>query len=323
MTSMMLLSESDLVATNLSFDEILALVEQTYALQAGGDVEVPTKIGVHPAYPKSFLHAMPAWVGGDAPSLGMKWISYYPGNVSRGLPDSTGVILLNDPHNGQPICMMEGMYITFLRTAACAAVAAKHLVHEPKTLGLVGCGGLGKWSLRFMCHAFPSLDTVYVTSKKPESRREFCETADVPNCRVIPVDHPREAVADSDIVVTSVPPNDMPPVESGFLREGSLFIPLDIVNSWSPAALADFDRFVVDNVEAFPSLLKRKLGHEGMDLGSFVSMQQMIASSISPANTGDRIFVGVCGIASIDIAIAWTMYQRAKQSNSGASFQMR
>lgn len=323
MTSMTLLSESDLVAIGLSFDEILALVEQTYALQAGGAVEVPTKIGVHPAYPKSFLHAMPAWVGGDDPSLGMKWISYYPGNMKRGLPDSTGIILLNDPHNGQPICMMEGMYITFLRTAACAAVAAKRLIDKPKTLGLVGCGGLGNWSLRFMCHAFPSLETVYVSSRSPESRRKFCETVNVKSCELIAVDQPRDAVSASDIVVTSVPPNDSPPVESGFLREGSVFIPLDILNSWSPSVLADFDGFMVDNTEAFPALLKRKLGHEGIDPGRLVSTQQTIAASASPAKAGDRTFVGVCGIASIDIAIAWTMYQRAKQSDRGAAFQIR
>src|SRR5690606_18887344 len=150
MSSMTLLSESDLVSVDLSFDDMLALIEQTYALQDQGGVDVPTKIGVHPSYPKSFLHAMPAWVGGPEPSLGMKWISYYPGNTERGLPDSTGIILLNDPETGQPVCMMEGMYLTFLRTAACAAVTAKRLVDQPKTLSLLGCGGLGIRSLQLM-----------------------------------------------------------------------------------------------------------------------------------------------------------------------------
>ena len=91
---------------------------------------------------------MPAWVGG-ARALGMKWVSYFPGNFARGLPDSTGIIILNDPDFGLPCCIMEGMYVTFLRTAACAAVAAKYLApRPPKTLGLIGCGGLGLWSLR-------------------------------------------------------------------------------------------------------------------------------------------------------------------------------
>ena len=102
-----------------------------------------------PERANTFLHAMPAWVGGSPASLGMKWVSYFPGNFDRGLPDSTGIIILNDPEIGLPCCIMEGMYVTFLRTAACAAVAAKYLApRPPKTLGLIGCGGLGLWSLR-------------------------------------------------------------------------------------------------------------------------------------------------------------------------------
>jgi ornithine cyclodeaminase/alanine dehydrogenase-like protein (mu-crystallin family) len=78
---------------------------------------------------------MPAWVNG-APALGMKWVSYFPGNFDRGLPDSTGIIILNDPEHGLPCCIMEGLYVTFLRTAACAAVAAKYLApRPPKSLG--------------------------------------------------------------------------------------------------------------------------------------------------------------------------------------------
>jgi len=151
---------------------IVALVEEAYRLDAEGKVEVPTKIGVHPERANAFLHAMPAWVGG-ACALGMKWVSYFPGNFDRGLPDSTGIIILNDPDHGLPCCIMEGMYVTFLlRTAGCAAVAAKYLApRPPKTLGLIGCGGLGLWSLRVMSTTFPSIEQVYVSSRtKPLAR---------------------------------------------------------------------------------------------------------------------------------------------------------
>ena len=67
---------------------------------------------------------------------------------------------------GLPCCIMEGMYVTFLRTAACAAVAAKYLApRPPKTLGLIGCGGLGLWSLRVMSATFPSIERVFVSSR--------------------------------------------------------------------------------------------------------------------------------------------------------------
>src|SRR4029079_14785094 len=132
-----LLSEKDIRAVSPSLVEIVALVERAYRLDAEGKAEVPTKIGVHPERANTFLHAMPAWVGGDR-ALGMKWVSYLARNFDRGLPDSTGIIILNDPDHGLPCCIMEGMYVTFLRTAACAAVAAQYLApHPPNTLTLI------------------------------------------------------------------------------------------------------------------------------------------------------------------------------------------
>src|SRR5215469_4500929 len=94
-----LLNQNHVQAVAPDLPAVVCLVEQAYRLDAEGKVDVPTKIGVHPTYPKSFLHAMPAWVDGVR-ALGMKWISYFPGNRQRGIPDATGIIILNDPDDG-------------------------------------------------------------------------------------------------------------------------------------------------------------------------------------------------------------------------------
>src|SRR5690606_36123297 len=106
MTRIRLLSEMDLTTLNMSYGDILTDVEQAYCLDASGLVEVPTKIGVHPDAPNSFSHAMPAWVGGDNPALGIKWISYQPVNLANNLPDSWGLFLINDPHTGYMLCFI-------------------------------------------------------------------------------------------------------------------------------------------------------------------------------------------------------------------------
>src|SRR5262249_44230036 len=122
--SIRLLSENDVRALAPGLREIVTLVEQAYRLEADRKAQVPTKTGVHPG--NSLLHAMPAWIA-EAGALGMKWISYFPDNAERGLAAAAALIILNDPKHGRPCCIMEGMHVTFLRTAACAAVAAKHL----------------------------------------------------------------------------------------------------------------------------------------------------------------------------------------------------
>jgi alanine dehydrogenase len=51
------------------------------------------------------------------------------------------VIVLNDPKTGMPLALMDGTWITAMRTGAASAVATKYLAKkEAKTLGVVGAG---------------------------------------------------------------------------------------------------------------------------------------------------------------------------------------
>jgi alanine dehydrogenase len=319
-----LLSEQNIRSVAPTLPEIVALVEQAYRLDAEGKVEVPTKIGVHPERANTFLHAMPAWVGG-ARALGMKWVSYFPGNFDRGLPDSTGIIILNDPDHGLPCCIMEGMYVTFLRTAACATVAAKYLApRPPKTLGLIGCGGLGLWSLRVMSATFPSIEQVYVSSRTNRSREEFCaKMTQEGNWTIAPVDDPSEAVRNIDIVVTAIPPGDVKPVMGEALTPGTLLIPLDLVNSWQDNVLLLADRVAADNPDNFAAQVKAKRPTAFPALKPAVRIQDLVAGKSARASASDRTVVAVCGIASTDVMVGWEIYRRARAANVGLEFDMQ
>src|SRR5690606_26512841 len=150
----------------------------------------------------------------------------------------------------------------------------------------------GGWSLRFMRHVFPSLETVYVSSRRPESRERFCTAMHADSCSVIPVGDPSGAVVGSDIVVTSVPPTDTPPVTAGMLGDESLFIPLDVVNSWSADAMQDFDCFVADSAEALTQRVARKLGQDMPAAKPMLATQGLIARDAPPAKACGRVFVG-------------------------------
>jgi ornithine cyclodeaminase/alanine dehydrogenase-like protein (mu-crystallin family) len=322
--SVLLLSESDLRSLDVPLDQVVALVETAYRLDAERQAEVPTKIGVHPDYPNSFLHAMPAWVGGSARALGMKWVSYFPGNFSRGMPDSTGIIILNHPEHGLPVAIMEGMYITFIRTAACAAVAVRHLLPSPpRSLGLVGCGGLGRWTLRVMTTCFPSIRTVRVSSRTAASREAFCrEFTHEGDYDVAPASQVREAVEDIDIVVSSVPPDAERPINGEWLRPGSVLIPLDLTNSWTANTLTAASRIVSDNPSNFLSQVKNRRPEAFSESHRADLLQDIVIARGSPAAPRDRTLVAVCGIASTDVVIGWEFYRRALDMNHGQTFTM-
>ncbi len=303
--------------------DIVDLIEDTYRMDAAGEVEAPTKIGVHPGKPYSFLHAMPAWVAG-AGALGMKWISYYPGNSAEGRPDSSGLIVLNEPEYGQPVAIMEGMWITLVRTAACAAVAARHCApRAPKRVGLVGCGGLGHWSVRVLGAVFPGIEEFRVASRTEQSRTRFCdENSGLGPWSLRPADRVEDAVRDMDIVVSSVPQGTERPLDGAWWSPGTLAIPLDVVSAWDDAAFARIDRLVTDNIDGLEVAARQRRPDLTLP-GDLVSLADVV-SGRAPGriDAEERIMAIPTGVASVDMTLAWEIYRRARDAGVGSEIAL-
>jgi alanine dehydrogenase len=72
---------------------------------------------------------------------GTKIVNVHPQNPKKGLLSVMAIIILNDPKTGMPLALMDGTWITALRTGAASAVATKYLARkDAKTLGIVGAG---------------------------------------------------------------------------------------------------------------------------------------------------------------------------------------
>jgi ornithine cyclodeaminase len=83
------------------------------------------------------LGAMPAY--SPSAGLGCKLVTLFPENSDR--PTHQAAIVLFDPENGSPIALLDGTYVTAMRTAAAAALATRILAREDaKVLALIGTG---------------------------------------------------------------------------------------------------------------------------------------------------------------------------------------
>ena len=317
------LSEQDIVASSPSRAEIIGIIERTYLACADeGASQIPTKIGVHPGTsPGSFCHAMPAWIAPER-ALGMKWISYFPGNGAAGLgvPDSSGIIVLNDPDNGMPLAILEGMWITYARTAACAAVAARHLAADGAVrLGLVGCGGLGKWSLRMLSEALPALREIRVASRSKESRERFCRemSAEGP-WNLVPVDSNEDAVRGMDIVVSSIQKTATPQALESWWSAGTLVIPLDVAGCWDVATFERADRVITDGYAAFVRAAARDRPALNLPESRHVRLEDVVAGRApGRASPHERAIAIPTGVASVDMTLAWEIYRRARDAGRG------
>ena len=73
---------------------------------------------------------MPAYIGGDLDISGVKWVWGFNDNRSKGIPYIGGIILLNEARTGEVLAIMDGSYITDIRTGASAGVASRYLARK-------------------------------------------------------------------------------------------------------------------------------------------------------------------------------------------------
>ncbi len=139
--------DHDTVLAAVSTREAIERVREAFTSFARGEWQMPAKLYL-PSPPNGDFRAMP--VRGEGLAM-LKWITSFPGNPRRGLPTVTGIVMISDAVNGEPVALLDARAVTALRTGAVAAVATQELAPgDARTVGLVGCGLHGTWVGRCM-----------------------------------------------------------------------------------------------------------------------------------------------------------------------------
>ena len=111
------LTQNEVIEAGLQPLDVLERVRIALTEHGTKRCEMPAKIGIHPQE-NTLMHAMPAWVPG-ADACGIKWAECFPDNYKKfGLPQTSGLMILNCPESGWPLCILDAIWITAKRTAA-------------------------------------------------------------------------------------------------------------------------------------------------------------------------------------------------------------
>ncbi len=305
------LSHQDVKEVALDIKTIIQLLENAFRDKGSGQVEMPPKVGIHPQ-PDSFIHAMPAYLPSHH-SVGIKWVSGYPQNPSKGLPYITGLLILNEEESGIPYAIMDCTWIPAYRTGAATAVAAKYLARpDSEVVGILACGVQGRTNLEALMTQFP-IKRVYAYDIVPEAQEKYiAEMKRKFNIEIIGVNTPREAVIQSDIVITSGPilKNPTPIIEKDWLQPGAFASAIDYDSYWKGEALAQIEKLSTDDLAQWDYY--RSIGYFKQTPRPYADLGEIVVGLKPGRQTPtERTMAMNLGLAMDDMAVAPSIYQRA------------
>jgi ornithine cyclodeaminase len=133
------LNEEDARAV-LRLEELIECMQGALVAFSAGQVRQPVRTVIEAGLPGTFFATMPA-VLEAGPVMGAKLVTLFPRNARQGLPTHQAVIVLMDALSGALLAVVDGRYITEVRTAASSAVALRALARGgAKSLALLGSG---------------------------------------------------------------------------------------------------------------------------------------------------------------------------------------
>ena len=316
------LSQADVTRVNLDMATVINLLETAFREKGAGKVEMPPKPGIH-TMPDAFIHAMPAYIPA-LHSAGIKWVSGYPENQKRGLPYITGLLILNDVETGIPYAVMDCAWITAYRTGAATALAAKYLARaESNTVGILACGVQGRTNLEALKVIFP-IERVYAYDIHPDRQQHFIEEMSARlQVEVIGVKEPKQAVTQSDIVVTSGPilKHPTPTIQKDWLQLGGFGSAVDFDSYWTTDALAQMDRISTDDHAQFQYY--KSVGYFQTTPDPYADLGEIVAG-LKPGrqNSQERTLAVNLGLAMDDMAVAPEIFRRARVMGIGTPLSL-
>lgn len=138
---------------------------------------------------------------------GMKMLGWCAENPARDLPPLAGLIVVMDVDTQQPLGILDGTPVTFLRTGAAGAVGAKTFARKDcRTVLIVGAGNQGRAQLWGLSLSMPALESVLVCDIVDEHATRFVseQQARYPalKFRAVPFKELCEEAPSADLIVT-------------------------------------------------------------------------------------------------------------------------
>jgi thiomorpholine-carboxylate dehydrogenase len=316
------LPEADVRAL-LSMADLIEAMQNALAAFSAGRVKQPVRTVIQA--PGGVFASMPAYVGEPA-AMGAKLVTVFHENESRGLPTHLATILLLDPATGGLLAILDGRFITEVRTAAISAVAARWLsLERSRVLAIIGSGVQARSHLEALT-LVRQFEEIRCWSRTAWKRDRFVSEHSA--FRIRAAENAEAAVRGADVIVL-VTASSTPVIDASWVQPGACVISvgacLPTQREMDPALVAR-GRLIVDSRA---SALKESgdvvqgiregrftEDHIAAELGAVVSDPKLGRTSEQEVT----IFKSL-GLAVEDVVAADLAYRRARETGRGAAIE--
>jgi ornithine cyclodeaminase/alanine dehydrogenase-like protein (mu-crystallin family) len=310
------------VARRLTYEMCIAIVRDAMIAFSRGQTRQLLR-SIIPLADGRLFGVMPGAMGVERAPFGAKLISVFPENFALGIQSHQGLVILFDPENGAPVCVVHAGEITAIRTAAASAVATDALARrDARRLAILGYGEQAATHARAISKV-RDLESITIWGRSLDRARAFAER--IQTEIALPVSSAgavEEAVAEANIICTVTSAAE-PILKGAWVRPGTH---LNLVGS-SHAGPAEVDgdlvvrsRFIADSREGVlaqgAEFIRAKAAGLIGDDHIVAEIGQVLAGDIEGRRSAEEITVyKSLGHVVQDLATAWALYSQAENAS--------
>ena len=322
---MLILSFSD-VEKALPVKDCISAVHEAFEKFASRRAAIaPTRIWHQFSADSAYIYAISAAIP-EEDILVLKTLSVnWENTKKRRIPHQYGIIYLCENTTGVPVCIMDGVYITNIRTGAVGGLAARYLARkDSRNVAVLGSRELARYTLLALKEEVPSVGNVRVFSPTKKNRENFAEEMkDKVDANISAVESVDQAVQGADIIITATAAHE-PILFKRHVNEGTLVISIG----------SDFE--VEANVLGMSKVVAeceecKTFGKFGLALREGIMREHDLYAWLTDLVSGrkpgrvssiDVMFFDSIGIAIEDSTPAWIAYENSKKMGIGTELDM-
>ena len=311
----------------VSIEDIIKADEEALKIYSSKKAVVPLRLNLDVKANNGQSLYMPGYAKNEEiEALGVKIVAVYPDNPTKhNLPSVPATMILQNPKTGEVNCIMDGTYLTQLRTGALSGLASKYLSRKnSKILLQVGVGGQAETQIDAVL-SVRNIERVYLSSRSLEKAREFAKYMGNKYLKVefIAIENVNEYIEEADII-TLVTTSNQAVIDGNLVKEGTHInsvgsytpvmqeTPVEILKKSSKIYFDTYEGVIEESGDVIIPINNREFSKDKItgEIG-----EMLLGKKKARENDSEITWFKTTGTAVLDVVAGEMIYRKYKEKN--------